>query len=142
MKLHRYDNFIKEALSEDIVNKLSDKLKDLKKDLLDMVSKSVNSDDESVMMEKIDSIIRDFNESTIEGLIQDSDIQDFYRKYRNDIDQVLNDNNFFEKISDFQKKENCVSLYDFVIVGTKEFVKIMMTDIKNDLSGETPEKVE
>lgn len=133
MKLQRYTNFINEDISQDLINKLSDTNKDVKEELLKMIQKSVNSEDESVLKEKIDSIIKNPNESTIEGLIQDSDVQDFYRKYRNEIDEILNKNGFFENIGDFQKQNNCISLYDVVVKGTLESVKMIVSSIKEEL---------
>lgn len=139
MKLKRFENFLNENLSE-LTNKLSDENRDLKEYLLEMIKKSINlkdTDDTSLLEEKIDSIIKDPEGSTIEGLIQDSDVMDFYRKYRNDIDKILNDDGFFEKIGEFQKESNCISLYDFTIKGTIECVKIIVLQLKNDLFGET-----
>ena len=52
--------------------------------------------------------------------INDSDIYEFYLKYRNNVDEVLSDSDFFEeKPSDLES----FSLYDYLIVGTKKAVK-------------------
>ena len=60
----------------------------------------------------------------IEGLIDESDIYDFYLKYRNQIDECLNDINFYDKPP---KDINAFSLYEYTIKGTmfsvQEFVK-------------------
>ena len=72
----------------------------------------------------IDSFIKEPNDVKIEGLINESDIYDFYLKYRNQIDECLNDINFYDKPP---KDINAFSLYEYTIKGTmfsvQEFVK-------------------
>jgi hypothetical protein len=135
MKLSRYFKFINEDASTELKDNLSDDNKELKSDLLDLIEKSAKSKNKSVT-EELDKILKNPKETSIEGLIQDSDVQDFYRKYRNDIDLILSENDFFEKISDFQKKNNCISLYDLVVVGTMECVRILVSKIKEELPSE------
>jgi ferritin len=75
----------------------------------------------------LDSFIKDPEGVKIEGLINESDIYDFYLKYRNQIDEVLNDVKFYQTPPE---ENNVFGLYDFVIRGTQksieEFVKIMI----------------
>ena len=56
----------------------------------------------------------------IEGLINDSDIYDFYLKYRNDIDELLNDIKFF---GNSPSSINAMGLYDYLIKGTQKAVE-------------------
>jgi pectate lyase len=140
MRISRFNNFINEDLVTDLSVKLSDNNKDIKEDLVKMIQKSVNSDDLGVFTEKLDSIIKDPKESTIEGLMQDADIYEFYLKYRNELDEILATDKFFEKIQDFQKEYNCISLYDFVVKGTLEAVQSLVKSIKEELSSENPEQ--
>ena len=81
MKISNYFQFIKEDVSQDLISKLSDENKDIKTDILEMITKSVNSEDPKMITEFIDSIIRNTEDSKIEGLINDADIYDFYEKY-------------------------------------------------------------
>jgi hypothetical protein len=68
----------------------------------------------------IDSFTKNPDDIKIEGLINDSDIYDFYLKWRNDIDEVLNDVNFFdEKPND----TNSFGLYEYLIKGTERAVQ-------------------
>jgi pectate lyase len=140
MKIFKFSNFVNEDLTSDLVSKLSDENKDVKEELIKMVQKSVNSDDQNLFMEKIESIIKNPKDSTIEGLIQDADIYEFYLKYRNELDEILSKNDFFEKLQDFQKETNCISLYDIVVKGTLEAVITLVSKIKEDLSTETTEQ--
>jgi len=73
-----------------------------------------------------DSFLKDPKEIKIEGLINDSDVYDFYLKYRNDIDEVLGDINFYDEVP---SEMNTFGLYEYTIKGTmkavEEFVKKM-----------------
>lgn len=71
-----------------------------------------------------DSFLKDPKEIKIEGLINDSDIYDFYLKYRNDIDEILGDIKFYDENP---SEMNVFGLYEYTIKGTmkavEEFVK-------------------
>lgn len=56
----------------------------------------------------------------IEKLINDSDIYDFYLKYRNDIDELLNDRKFF---GNSPSAINSNGLYDYLIKGTQKAIE-------------------
>jgi len=72
----------------------------------------------------IDSFMKTPEDFQIEGLINDSDIYDFYLKYRNQIDEILNSVKFYQTPPE---DSNIFGLYDFTIKGTmkavEEFVK-------------------
>ena len=74
----------------------------------------------------LDSFIKNPEDVKIEGLINDSDIYDFYLKYRNQIDEVLNTIKFY---GETPESINVFGLYDFIIKGTQkaiqEFVKML-----------------
>mgnify|MGYP000660126881 CR=1 FL=1 len=136
MKIQKFDQYLNEDLLTDVNDKLSDENKDIKEDLTKMIQKSINSDDMGVFIEKLDSIIRNPNESSIEGLIQDAQIYDFYLKYRNEVDETLTKIKFFDDLQKFQKDNTVISLYDFVTKGTKRAINDFVTQIKQDLSQE------
>jgi hypothetical protein len=74
----------------------------------------------------VDSFIKNPEDVKIEGLINESDIYDFYLKYRNQIDEVLNSIKFYQTTPE---EMNVFGLYDFIIKGTQkaaeEFVKML-----------------
>lgn len=140
MKIFKFNNFINEDLTTDLVSRLSDENKDMKEEIIRMIQKSVNSDDENLFMQKIESIIKDPKESSIEGLIQDADIYEFYLKFRNEVDEVLSNNKFFEKLQEFQKENNCISLYDLIVKGTLESVNYLVNQIKQELTGNSTQE--
>jgi hypothetical protein len=68
----------------------------------------------------VDKFIKEPEDIQIEGLINDSDIYDFYLKFRNDIDELLNDLKFFgNNPSDI----NAIGLYDYLIKGTQKAIE-------------------
>jgi hypothetical protein len=81
----------------------------------------------------IDSFIKEPNEVKIEGLINESDIYDFYLKYRNQIDECLNDINFYDNPP---SEIGALGLYEYTIKGTmvsvKEFVKQLSNSLKEE----------
>lgn len=74
----------------------------------------------------VESFIKNPEEVKIEGFINESDIYDFYLKYRNQIDEVLNSIKFYQTTPE---EMNVFGLYDYIIKGTQksmeEFVKML-----------------
>ncbi len=104
-----------------------DSSQELKDAVIEMIQKSVNSTEQSVVDEFIESYLKDPETTNIEGLINDSDVWDFYIKWTNEIDDVLNNIKWFDEIP---SENNTFSLYDFVVKSTKRGVKEVMSDIK------------
>lgn len=109
--IKRYTQFIKESDE-------TSKYNDFKEEVKSMIEKTIqNSGGE------FNSFIESFNknpeDTKIEGLINDSDIYDFYLKWRNDIDEILNDINFFDEVP---SELNAFGLYEYVIKGTERCV--------------------
>jgi hypothetical protein len=141
MKIFKFEKFIgrvNEDLVSDISSKISEINKDIKEDLVKMVHNTINSEEQNDFMEKLDSVIRNPKELSIEGLMQDADVYEFYLKYRNELDEILSKSGFFEKLQEFQKENNSISLYDFIVKGTLEAVKLLVEEIKSDISQEEP----
>jgi len=93
---------------------------DLQDDLKEMIEKSLKTSDQKTSEDFIDAYLRDSEKTQIEGLINDSDIYEFYLKYRNNIDGILSEINFYgEKPSDMDS----FGLYDYIIVGTKKAIR-------------------
>jgi len=132
MKIHKFISFVNEDLASDYTTNLSEENKDLKVELLQMIQKSVNSEDKDVFLEFIDSFVENPSDSKIEGLINGSDIQDFYKKFSGEIDEILADLNFYD---DAPSEMDCFSLYDYIIKGTMKAVEDLVKDIKSEISG-------
>jgi hypothetical protein len=119
MKLKYFNQFVFEQAEESDVKDTS-MYTDLQDDLKEMIEKSLKTSDEKTLEDFIDAYLRDSEKTQIEGLINDSDIYEFYLKYRNNIDEILSEIKFYgEKPSDMDS----FSLYDYIIVGTKKAIK-------------------
>lgn len=74
----------------------------------------------------IDSFEKNPEDVKVEGFINDSDIYDFYLKFRNDIDEILNNIKFYDEAP---TEVNSYGLYEYVIKGTErafmEIVKLI-----------------
>jgi hypothetical protein len=105
-------------INENLQNtlKIDQEIEDLQLDLLEIVDDSVNADDDSLKKETMESYIDD-DSTTIIGLVNDSDVFDFYLKHRNQIDIVLSEIDHFEK-SPADLAVN-TSIYDYIIKSTK-----------------------
>ena len=96
-----------------------EKYTDIKDDLKEKISNSLKSSDDNVIKEFITSIIKNPNDNKIEGLVNESDIYEFYLKWKNDIDEILSDNRYYD---DIPSEKNIFSLYDYLIDGTNEAI--------------------
>jgi len=129
MGIKSWTSFIKEDINLEEDSDDSIDFNDLETELIEKISKSLNSDDESVIDEFVSAYIRDPDSNQIEGLINDADIYDFYLSNRNQIDSLLSEINFYDEVpSDM----NCFSLYDYIIKGTQKAISETLSDIKRD----------
>ncbi len=115
--IKRYTQFIKE--SDEISDEISDsKYTEIKEEIKSMIESTIEKSG-GEFSSFIDSFNKTPEDFKIEGLINDSDIYDFYLKFRNDIDEVLNDVNFFDEVP---SEINSFGLYEYVIKGTERCV--------------------
>lgn len=114
--IKKYLQFIKEDNNEVIS---SSKYTEIKDEIKSMIEKTIeNSGGEFAAF--VDKFIKEPEDIQIEGLINDSDIYAFYLKFRNDIDELLNDLKFFgNNPSDI----NAIGLYDYLIKGTQKAIE-------------------
>ena len=130
MKISKYYQFIKEYVeiqstaeilgdeSNEISTDIS-KYTDIKDEIIEMIKSSLNTEDDKTFEDFIDAYNKNPEETQIEGLINDSDIYEFYLKWRNDIDDILSDINYYDEIPSELK---VFSLYEYVIKGAKKGV--------------------
>lgn len=129
-KFKTYTTKVTESLSDNLEDSLSDDFKELKMELLDMVETSLNSTDSKVVNTFIKSYSEEDSESVIEGLVNDSDIYEFYLKYTESIDEVLNSEDFFKKSPN---EQGVIGLYDYLVFGTQLATFDVIGMIKEDL---------
>lgn len=121
--MKKFTIYLKE--SEEI--KIDVKLKD---ELLEMVKKSLNTSDKKTINDFVDAFKSDSEKTQIEGLIQDADVYNFYLKFMNEIDAILVEKDFFDKNPKELFGQKTASLYNYIIIGTKNAVKIVIDGIK------------
>ena len=118
----RYYEFIKE---DESVSKDSSKYMDVIDEIKSMIESTIEKSG-GELDSFVDSYIKNAEDVKIEKFINDSDIYDFYLKFRNDIDEILNDIKFF---SESPSDNNSFGLYEYIIKGTEkaflEFVKMI-----------------
>ena len=95
------------------------------------MQKTVNSDDLSLIKQYIDSYIKTPEDTNIEGLINDSDIYDFYLKNQSVIDNILLKKEWYD-ISPSEK--NVFSVYDYIITSTKSAIYDLMVELQKNLT--------
>lgn len=133
--IKKYIQFIKEAdenLTDDPAEKVpateageeeSDKSDSKFTELKDEIKSKIESTIEKSggeYQQFISSYKKNPEDIKIEGLINDSDIYEFYLKFRNDIDEMLNDINFFDEVP---TEINAFGLYEYVIKGTERAIQ-------------------
>ena len=97
----------------------SSKFMEIRDELKEMIEKTIEKSG-GKYDEFVQSFIKNPKDVKIEGLINDSDIYDFYLKWRNDIDEILNDVKFFDELP---SESNAFGLYDYLIKGAERAVE-------------------
>ena len=122
--IKKYLQYIKEA--DEIQSEPdSSKFEDVKDEVKSMIEKTIEQSG-GEFSSFVDSFIKNPEDVKIEGFINDSDVYEFYSKWRNDIDEILNDIKFF---GETPTEINAFGLYEYVIKGTEnsmnEIVKML-----------------
>jgi deoxyribodipyrimidine photolyase len=120
--IKKYLHFIKEADETEVTPDStetktdSSKYTDLSSEVKSMIEKTIeNSGGEFKSF--TDKFVKSPEDVKIEGFINDSDIYEFYLKFRNDIDELLNDIKYFDEVP---SESNTFGLYDYIINGTEK----------------------
>jgi hypothetical protein len=114
----RYLEFIKEA-NEEVQKVDSSKYTEIKDEIKSMIEKTIEKSG-GEFASFVDKFVKEPEDVKIEGLINDSDLYDFYLKFRNDIDEILNDIKFFGSAP---SEVNAIGLYDYLIKGTQRAIE-------------------
>lgn len=116
--IKKWTQYLKEDNEFDFTSEPNDNYEELKEEIKTMIENTI-SENGGEFNTFVDSFNKSPEDYQIEGLINDSDIYDFYLKFRNDIDEVLNDINYFDEIP---SENNTFSLYEYTINGTNRSV--------------------
>jgi hypothetical protein len=124
-KYYQFINEAEEAVGE-TTEKDSSKFTEVKDEIKSMIEETIKkSGGEFVSF--VDAFKKNPEDVKVEGFINDSDIYDFYLKWRNDIDEKLNDIKFFDQMP---SKNNSFGLYEYIIKGTEKAFKEFVNDLK------------
>ena len=125
--IKKYSQFIKEAdevetpetETQEVAKPQSDnKYTELKEEVKSMIEKTIEKSGGDFESFK-DKFVKSPEDTKIEGFINDSDIYEFYLKFRNDIDELLNNVKYFDEVP---SESNTFGLYDYIISGTERAV--------------------
>jgi hypothetical protein len=112
--IKRYKQFITEANESN--TEISQEIKDNLKEMIEKTIEKSGGDFNSF----VEKFIKEPENTKIEGLINDSDIFDFYLKWRNDVDPILNDIKFYDQSP---TKIGKLGLYEYVVAGTQRAIE-------------------
>ena len=135
MNIKRYVQFLTEAdeteaqvpeesqaTAEETDASDSSKYTELVDEVKSMIEKTVEESG-GELKSFIKSYTKNPKDVKVRGFINDADIYDFYLKWRNDIDEILNNLKFFDEVP---TKNNAFGIYEYAIKGTeKAFLEIV-----------------
>lgn len=135
MKLRKYVQFLTEAdeteaqvpkesqsTAEETDASDSSKYTEVIEEVKSMIEKTIEESG-GEFRSFVKSFIKNPKDVKVRGFINDADIYEFYLKWRNDIDEILNNLNFFDEVP---TKNNAFGLYEYVIKGTENsFIEIV-----------------
>jgi hypothetical protein len=128
--IKKYLQFIKEAdetTEAQPAEKSQDsgKYTELKEEVKSMIEKTIEKSG-GEFKSFVDKFSKSPDDTKIEGFINDSDIYEFYLKFRNDIDELLNDIKYFNEVP---SESNTFGLYDYIISGTEKAVSQIVKEL-------------
>lgn len=116
-KIKKYLQFIKEA--DEVIKKDDSNYDSIKEDIKKKIEETIEKSGG-----EFKSFIEKFEEQPksvyIEGLINDSDIYDFYQTHRLVIDELLTKHDYFKKAPEE------IGVYQYVIDSTKEAIELVV----------------
>lgn len=103
----------------------SNKYTELKNEVKSMIEKTIEKSG-GEFKSFVDKFTKSPDDVKIEGFINDSDIYEFYLKFRNDIDELLNNIKYFNEVP---SESNTFGLYDYIINGTEKAVSEIVKEL-------------
>ena len=130
--IRKYKQFLEANEFENKKSNISDEFKNEIKEMIDKTIEKSGGEFKSF----VEKFIQEPNDTKIEGLINDSDLFDFYLKWRNDIDPILNDIRFFDESPN---KVGVVGLYEYVVSGTNKSISEVVKSLTSSDSSDEPQ---
>lgn len=112
--MKKFTNYITEALAAD--DPIFEGMVDDIRNMIDETIKKSGGDDVKTFAKEF---LRKPTEVKIEGLINDDQVYDFWLKYENEIDELLNKVDFFKESPD---KLNSIGVYKYIMTATNRAI--------------------
>jgi hypothetical protein len=120
-RFKRYRDFLSEELDSKGFENIID-------DVRKKIESTVEGRGEDGIDEFVQAFLKNPDDVTIDGLIQDDQVYDFWLKYENEIDEILNDIRFFENSpSDL----NALGTYKYIMACVKKAISEVVGMISN-----------
>lgn len=113
----KYLDFVNE--SEEISNKDTSSYDNLKDDVKEKIENTIEKNG-GEFKSFIDKFKQNPEDVKIEGLINDDQLYDFWLKYENEIDEILNQVNFFDKSP---KDLKIIGVYKYIMVSVQQAIE-------------------
>ena len=127
----KYKDFLHENLEDKFGDKIGEDYNSLKRGVLLLIEDSVENTDELVDVQNfINKASEDLENNPLIGFVDDGDIFDFYLKYQAEIDEICNNNGWYNKTG---TEENVFSLYGYVINGSKFGIQQCLKILEKEL---------
>jgi hypothetical protein len=124
-----YKELIRENLEDIFSEKITEPYLSLKRGTIDLLDKSI---DDVSNKNQVESFIKEYINNPeigkLDEFVEDGDIFNFYLKYQSDIDDICNNNNWFDESP---KSKNIFSLYSLILEGTRFGVIECMKELVN-----------
>lgn len=126
--IKKYSEYIREA-EETVKKKVSgpDEIKAAVKEKIESTIKKSGGEYSAF----VDKFAKDPESVQIEGLISDDQIYDFWMKFENDIDELLNGVGFFDQSP---VSMNVIGVYKYVVSSAREAINLVVGMLRDEIS--------
>lgn len=134
MIIKRYSSFINEStVTDEIISNLSDNNTELKTDIIEHIDETLSDINDEYKRSDFNNFVDEYivngkDSSTINGLIEENDIFNFYMKHQSEIDTFLNEDGYLEETP---KDHDSFGLHETLIDGTKHAILKMIEQIRD-----------
>lgn len=129
--MRKLSTILNESYGTEITDKISGKYDSAKRDLLDIIARTNGNTDLQELKKVLKKLsyfgLRDI---PLNGLNNENDIYDYYLEHDTDIDDILNNNEYFNRPP---SEMDIFSLYGYIIEGTRNAFQDIAIDLLKDL---------
>jgi len=128
--MEKFSTLITEALKDKYENSIGEKYKGLKIGILKMIDETLETEELVDAQNYMSDYVKNPESGKLENFVENNEIFNFYLKYQADIDELCNDENYFNNT---MTQRNLFSLYDVIMDGTKFAVKECISILYNEI---------